>query len=97
MQKVFIDLIIVCFVQQNKSYYRNASKEVLCSNRGNCICGECQCHSRQNAGEIISGKYCECDTFSCARDINGLSCGGPHKGVCCDGECYCEVFRLLFL
>jgi hypothetical protein len=69
------------------------SKEVLCSNRGNCICGECQCHSRQNTGEIISGKYCECDTFSCARDINGLSCGGPHKGFCCDGECHCAVFR----
>jgi len=75
--------------------YRDINGTVLCSNRGNCVCGECECHTRQNIGEVITGKYCECDTFSCNRDINGLSCGGPQRGYCCDGECHCAVIIII--
>lgn len=76
--------------------FSDPNSTVLCSNRGECVCGECICFSKQNPGEIISGDFCECDTFSCARDINGRSCGGRERGTCCDGECHCEVFIYLF-
>ncbi|KAI8124086.1 Integrin beta-PS [Lucilia cuprina] len=40
-------------------------------------------------GQIISGKYCECDNFSCDRhDL--LLCSGPDHGVCECGICNCK-------
>ena len=47
----------------------------LCSQRGECICGQCVCHS-SDFGKV-TGKYCECDDFSCVR----------FKGQMCSGEC----------
>lgn len=41
--------------------------EIDCSGRGNCVCGQCECESRTNLDEIISGTFCECDNFSCDR------------------------------
>ncbi|XP_039702778.1 integrin beta-3 isoform X3 [Pteropus medius] len=37
----------------------------VCSQRGECLCGQCVCHS-SDFGKI-TGKYCECDDFSCVR------------------------------
>ena len=51
------------------------SSEMVCSGRGDCLCGECVCHGRENLGELLYGKYCECDNFSCDRTA-GLMCGG---------------------
>nr|XP_020653684.1 integrin beta-3 [Pogona vitticeps] len=45
----------------------------LCSQRGECICGQCVCYS-SDFGKI-SGKYCECDDFSCVR-FKGELCSG---------------------
>uniref|UniRef100_A0A4W3I2J7 Integrin beta n=1 Tax=Callorhinchus milii TaxID=7868 RepID=A0A4W3I2J7_CALMI len=59
----------------------------ICSNIGDCICGECVCPKRESPNEIISGRYCECDNFSCERS-NGLICGG--NGVCTCGWCQCR-------
>ena len=84
-----LDLVIVSFDDRN----RNSTQ--LCSNRGECVCGECQCHTRPDPTETVSGRFCECDNFSCARDINGHICGGPHRGLCCDGECHCMVILVV--
>lgn len=44
-----------------------------CSQRGECICGQCVCHS-SDFGKV-TGKYCECDDFSCVR-FKGQMCSG---------------------
>jgi len=60
----------------------------LCNNRGDCICGKCECYPRENQNEIVSGDYCECDNFSCDR-YDGKLCSGPDHGVCVCGKCEC--------
>uniref|UniRef100_A0A668A6D4 Integrin beta n=1 Tax=Myripristis murdjan TaxID=586833 RepID=A0A668A6D4_9TELE len=55
----------------------------ICSNNGDCVCGTCECKKRDNPNEIYSGKFCECDNFSCDRSNNQL-CGGH-------GRCECKV------
>lgn len=49
----------------------------VCSQRGECLCGQCVCHS-SDFGKI-TGKYCECDDFSCVR----------YKGEMCSGKYNC--------
>ncbi|XP_077347213.1 integrin beta-1-B-like isoform X3 [Lithobates pipiens] len=58
----------------------------ICSNNGDCICGQCVCKKRENPNEVYSGKYCECDNFNCDR-YNGLICGD--NGVCNCRVCEC--------
>ncbi|XP_064127038.1 integrin beta-3 isoform X1 [Loxodonta africana] len=57
----------------------------LCSQRGECLCGQCVCHS-SDFGKI-TGKYCECDDFSCVR-YKGEMCSG--HGQCSCGDCLCD-------
>ncbi|KAK0158280.1 hypothetical protein PV328_009304 [Microctonus aethiopoides] len=57
-----------------------------CSNHGTCQCGRCECEIRENPAENFSGKYCECNNFSCLRDNDQL-CGG--HGNCTCGTCVC--------
>uniref|UniRef100_A0A5H1ZRV1 Integrin beta n=1 Tax=Rattus norvegicus TaxID=10116 RepID=A0A5H1ZRV1_RAT len=54
----------------------------ICSQRGECLCGQCVCHS-SDFGKI-TGKYCECDDFSCVR-YKGEMCSG--HGECSCGDC----------
>jgi len=61
----------------------------VCNNRGDCICGKCECRERDNPEEQVTGKYCECDNFSCDRH-NGLLCSGPDHGECVCGKCKCN-------
>ncbi|XP_030054948.1 integrin beta-1 isoform X1 [Microcaecilia unicolor] len=68
------------------AYCRKENSSEICSNNGECICGQCACKKRENANEIYSGKYCECDNFNCDRS-NGLICGG--NGVCKCRVCEC--------
>ena len=63
--------------------------QVECSGRGSCLCGVCDCEKRFNPEEVISGKFCECDNFSCDRQNNQL-CSGPDNGVCECGVCVCK-------
>merc|ERR1712117_842526 len=60
----------------------------LCNNRGDCMCGKCECYPRPNPNEVVSGEYCECDNFSCDR-YDGKLCSGPDHGTCVCGECKC--------
>ncbi|CAB4059744.1 ITGB1 [Lepeophtheirus salmonis] len=62
---------------------------ILCNNRGDCICGKCECHSsRDNENNKVFGDFCECDNFSCDRH-NNLLCSGPDHGECYCGKCIC--------
>lgn len=60
-----------------------------CNGRGHCRCGICKCDVRSNREEIVSGRYCECDNFSCDRQKEEL-CSGPDHGVCECGSCVCK-------
>ncbi|PIK40457.1 putative integrin beta-1-A, partial [Apostichopus japonicus] len=69
---------------ENESGCRPANATHVCFGRGECVCGECVCNTRPDPREVISGTYCECDNFSCAR-YKGELCGGPERGDCvCD-------------
>merc|ERR1712038_1330094 len=61
----------------------------LCNNRGDRICGKCECYPRDNMDERVYGDYCECDNFSCDR-YNGELCSGPDHGECVCGKCKCN-------
>jgi len=63
------------------------STGVMCSRRGDCLCGTCTCDSRENKDEKIYGDWCECDNFSCDRH-NNLLCNG--NGECDCGDCKCD-------
>ena len=52
---------------------KQGDSDLICNGRGDCFCGLCVCH--QSTKGLISGKYCECDDFSCLRN-NGLQCSG---------------------
>lgn len=68
-------------------FFPNDTK--ACSGRGDCRCGVCECHPRENREESVTGKYCECDNFSCDR-VDGLLCGGEEQGSCVCGSCECR-------
>lgn len=68
------------------AYCRKENSSEICSNNGECVCGQCVCRKRDNTNEIYSGKFCECDNFNCDRS-NGLICGG--NGVCRCRVCEC--------
>ncbi|KAJ8025015.1 Integrin beta-3 [Holothuria leucospilota] len=71
--------------------------KLLCSGKGECICGQCRCHqpSGKRQHEVVSGTYCECNNQDCPRD-DGEVCGGSERGECvcaADGrtnECRCR-------
>lgn len=66
------------------------STDILCSGRGECVCGVCECYGRENPDELVDGKLCECDNFSCDRN-KGKLCSGPDHGVCDCGKCTCKT------
>uniref|UniRef100_A0A3P9LKM0 Integrin beta n=1 Tax=Oryzias latipes TaxID=8090 RepID=A0A3P9LKM0_ORYLA len=83
----------VCNMQEDPDFSeealcRSAANAPVCSSRGTCIGGYCECNRRENPKEKYSGKFCECDNFNCPYH-NGRICGGHGKCVC--GQCQCEV------
>jgi integrin beta 1 len=60
-----------------------------CSGRGRCDCNVCYCFDRDDPLEVVFGKYCECDNFSCDRN-NKLLCSGEDHGTCNCGVCECN-------
>ncbi|XP_022665540.1 integrin beta-PS-like [Varroa jacobsoni] len=68
---------------------RAANETRICSGRGECQCGQCICNERESKTELVTGKYCQCDNFSCDRH-NGKLCGGEDRGQCVCGVCQCH-------
>lgn len=69
--------------------FANNQTDVECSGRGSCVCGQCHCFKREHQEEQISGKFCECDNFSCDRH-GSLLCSGEDHGECVCGKCQCK-------
>lgn len=65
---------------------RESGGHTVCNGRGRCICGLCSCYESEFGR--ISGSYCQCDDFSCAR-FKGILCSG--HGECDCGECKCHA------
>ncbi|XP_041433887.1 integrin beta-5 isoform X3 [Xenopus laevis] len=65
---------------------REAEGKTVCNGRGRCLCGLCVCYESEFG--IISGSFCQCDDFSCAR-YKGVLCSG--HGECDCGECKCHA------
>ncbi|XP_043217613.1 integrin beta-PS-like [Amphibalanus amphitrite] len=63
---------------------RSSAGSPICSDRGECVCGECHCDTM-----YIKGRFCECDERSCPR-VDKLICGGPNRGRCACGTCACH-------
>ncbi|KAM4697856.1 integrin beta-2 [Rhinophrynus dorsalis] len=59
----------------------------ICSGAGDCICGQCTCHTNEDPNKKIYGTYCQCDNWSCEQ-FQGELCSG--KGTCDCGSCRCE-------
>lgn len=71
----------------NDNCIAKGSQEI-CSGLGSCKCGKCECRKRSNPSEIISGKFCQCNNFSCKK-IDNYLCSGPEHGTCKCGKCEC--------
>ncbi|XP_045396784.1 integrin beta-2 [Lemur catta] len=65
------------------------NSSLICSGLGDCICGQCVCHTSDVPNKQIYGRYCECDNVNCER-YNGQVCGGPKRGLCFCGTCRCQ-------
>ncbi|XP_053138981.1 integrin beta-2 isoform X2 [Hemicordylus capensis] len=66
---------------------RKDNASVVCSGLGDCVCGQCVCHTTGDSKKQIYGPFCECDTVSCEIH-NGQLCGG--QGRCDCGKCKCN-------
>ncbi|CAN2389083.1 integrin [Pristimantis euphronides] len=71
---------------QSLNTCRESEGHTVCNGRGRCICGLCSCYESEFGH--ISGSYCQCDDFSCAR-YKGVLCSG--HGECDCGECKCHA------
>ncbi|XP_045172698.2 integrin beta-like protein 1 [Mercenaria mercenaria] len=66
----------------------DTTSSIPCSGRGECICGMCSCFARRaHSAQKYSGRYCECDDYSCSYHNNQL-CGGHGRCIC--GKCMCD-------
>lgn len=66
--------------QELEGNCRKDNSSIVCSGLGDCICGQCVCHTSDIPNKVIFGQYCECDNFNCER-YDGQVCGGPSKCV----------------
>lgn len=55
---------------------RRDNSSVICSGQGDCVCGQCVCHTSDMPGKYIYGTYCQCDNMNC-EFFDGSLCGGP--------------------
>lgn len=68
---------------------RKDNSSIVCSGLGDCICGQCVCHTSDVPNKQIYGQYCECDNVNCER-YDGQVCGGQERGSCSCGQCNCK-------
>ncbi|XP_036365518.1 integrin beta pat-3 isoform X3 [Octopus sinensis] len=69
---------------------KNPDTGLICSDRGQCVCGVCMCDNiKSSKDRFFSEQYCQCDDYSCDI-IDGKLCGGSKQGVCNCGVCKCK-------
>ncbi|KAM6465374.1 integrin beta-2 isoform 2-T2 [Liasis olivaceus] len=68
---------------------RKDNASVICSGLGDCVCGQCICHTMADTKKHIYGSFCECDNMNCELH-NSQMCGGEARGVCDCGKCKCK-------
>ncbi|XP_053420224.1 integrin beta-2 isoform X2 [Nycticebus coucang] len=76
--------------QELEGSCRKDNNSIVCSGLGDCICGQCVCHTSDVPNKQIYGQYCECDNVNCER-YDGQVCGGPKRGLCFCGTCNCQI------
>ncbi|XP_066493552.1 integrin beta-2 [Tiliqua scincoides] len=69
---------------------RKDNASVICSGLGDCVCGQCVCHTSEDSKKHIYGTFCECDNMNCELH-NGRLCGGEDRGYCDCGKCICNT------
>uniref|UniRef100_A0A8C5URW2 Integrin beta n=1 Tax=Microcebus murinus TaxID=30608 RepID=A0A8C5URW2_MICMU len=74
--------------QELEGSCRKDNSSLVCSGLGDCVCGQCVCHTSDVPNKQIYGRYCECDNVNCERYDN-QPCGGPKRGLCFCGKCRC--------
>ncbi|XP_028924941.1 integrin beta-2 [Ornithorhynchus anatinus] len=65
------------------------NNSVTCSGLGDCVCGQCICHTSDTPNKQIYGTFCECDNVNCER-YDMKVCGGEERGRCDCGQCKCN-------
>ncbi|WAQ94038.1 ITBX-like protein [Mya arenaria] len=52
----------------------NSTSQVVCSGRGECVCGGCDCKPRRaHSTQKYSGMYCNCDDYACAMVLENVN------------------------
>ncbi|XP_053326698.1 integrin beta-2 [Spea bombifrons] len=74
--------------QELEQNCRKDNSSAICSGEGDCICGRCYCHTKEDPTKVVSGKYCECENWNC-DSFNGILCAG--QGTCECGKCRCNA------
>ncbi|XP_075856045.1 LOW QUALITY PROTEIN: integrin beta-2-like [Microcebus murinus] len=74
--------------QELEGSCRKDNSSLVCSGLGDCVCGQCVCHTSDVPNKQIYGRYCQCDNVNCERYDN-RPCGGPKRGLCVCGKCRC--------
>ncbi|XP_026534756.1 integrin beta-2 [Notechis scutatus] len=69
---------------------RKDNSSVICSGLGDCVCGQCICHTMADNQKHIYGSFCECDNINCELH-DGKVCGGKGRGTCDCGKCKCDA------
>lgn len=75
--------------QELEGSCRKDNSSIICSGLGDCICGQCVCHTSDDRNKKIFGRYCECNNMNCEH-YNSQVCGGPERGECSCGQCHCH-------
>uniref|UniRef100_A0A8C6AIA3 Integrin beta n=1 Tax=Monodon monoceros TaxID=40151 RepID=A0A8C6AIA3_MONMO len=75
--------------QELEGSCRKDNGSIICSGLGDCICGQCVCHTSDVPNKKIYGQFCECDNVNCER-YDGQVCGGEKRGLCFCGTCRCH-------
>ncbi|XP_063789154.1 integrin beta-2 isoform X2 [Pseudophryne corroboree] len=73
--------------QELEQSCRKDNNSAVCSGAGECICGQCICHTNEDPARKTYGTYCQCDNWNCEMFNNQL-CGG--EGTCNCGTCTCR-------
>lgn len=73
-------------LSSNKTDCIRPGDEKVCSGRGECLCGKCQCNLEGQA-QRFDGDFCQYDVLQCPR-TSGFLCND--RGRCSKGACVCE-------